>query len=276
MEPTLSVYSDVPAFYSDVRGHLEAREGEHALLLGFLSRLAQRPPAEAPFLARAHVGNETVGVAYLTALNLIVSRGIRRAAGPLAEALRDRGLEIPGIVGLKEDVEALTAAWGVPPTQKVEQMLYELRTVVWPTGIPGRMRAMTEADVDLVTDWILGFYRAALAHEPFSEAQARENAAARPAQGMTYMWEVAGAPVAMAALARPTEHGISVNSVYTPPEHRRHGYASALVAALSQEGLDRGKDFCVLYTDLSNPTSNAIYRKIGYTPISASQSVRFD
>lgn len=31
--------------------------------------------------------------------------------------------------------------------------------------------------------------------------------------------------------------------------------------------LEQGLSFCVLYTDLSNPTSNAIYLRIGYNPI---------
>jgi predicted GNAT family acetyltransferase len=39
------------------------------------------------------------------------------------------------------------------------------------------------------------------------------------------------------------------------------------VAALSDLLLRRGFEFCVLYTDLSNPTSNAIYTRIGYRPV---------
>ena len=71
----------------------------------------------------------------------------------------------------------------------------------------------------------------------------------------------------MAGSARPTKHAIAVNAVYTPPEWRRRGYATACVAALSSVLLHRGFDFCVLYTDLSNPTSNAIYTRIGYRPV---------
>jgi predicted GNAT family acetyltransferase len=156
----------------------------------------------------------------------------------------------------------------------VEQGLYRLDVVTPPSGVPGRMRPMTEADVPLVTAWILGFHHDALPFEPFSDAEARANAIARPAAGMTYLWEVDGVPVAMAALARPTRNGITVNAVYTPAGHRRRGYASALVAALSTEGLAR-RSFCVLYTDLANPTSNAIYQAVGYRPIARSKNVRF-
>jgi predicted GNAT family acetyltransferase len=61
-----------------------------------------------------------------------------------------------------------------------------------------------------------------------------------------------------------TRAGTRIGYVYTPPEARRRGYASALVAEVSQTMLERGCDFCVLYTDMSNPTSNGIYQTIGY------------
>ena len=68
----------------------------------------------------------------------------------------------------------------------------------------------------------------------------------------------------MAGSSRGTPNGATISAVYTPPEHRGNGYASACVAALSQWLLDDGKHFCTLYTDLSNPTSNKIYQNVGY------------
>ena len=82
-------------------------------------------------------------------------------------------------------------------------------------------------------------------------------------------------PVSMAGLSRPTTHGISINDVYTAPEFREKGYASSLVAHLSQYALDHGKEFCSLYTDLANPTSNSIYQKIGYYPVADVMDVHF-
>jgi hypothetical protein len=67
-----------------------------------------------------------------------------------------------------------------------------------------------------------------------------------------------------------------VNFVYTPPEFRGRGYASNLVAHLSQELLDEGRKFCFLFTDLANPVSNSIYQKIGYRPVSDSERWEFD
>jgi predicted GNAT family acetyltransferase len=60
---------------------------------------------------------------------------------------------------------------------------------------------------------------------------------------------------------------VRIGPVYTPPEQRRRGYAGACVGALSQLLLAEGRDFCVLYTDTSNPTSNHVYQMLGYQPI---------
>lgn len=79
----------------------------------------------------------------------------------------------------------------------------------------------------------------------------------------------------MAALARETWTGIAVNAVYTPPEERGRGYASACVAALSQHALDGGRDFCMLFTDATNATSNRIYERIGYRFVCDSEEWRF-
>jgi predicted GNAT family acetyltransferase len=82
-------------------------------------------------------------------------------------------------------------------------------------------------------------------------------------------------PVSLAGYGGPTRHGIRIGPVYTPPAERRRGYASACVAALSQQLLDRGRRFCFLFTDLANPTSNHIYQQIGYRPVSDVDEYRF-
>lgn len=71
----------------------------------------------------------------------------------------------------------------------------------------------------------------------------------------------------MAASVRPTRRAIAIGGVYTPPQWRGRGYATSCVAALSELLLGRGFEFCVLYTDLANPTSNGIYARIGYRPV---------
>jgi predicted GNAT family acetyltransferase len=71
----------------------------------------------------------------------------------------------------------------------------------------------------------------------------------------------------MVLKTRPTRHTISISGVYTPPSLRNRGYASAAVSALTRRLLESGYRNCNLFTDLSNPTSNAIYQRIGYIPV---------
>ncbi|MEM8907874.1 MAG: GNAT family N-acetyltransferase, partial [Bacteroidota bacterium] len=89
-----------------------------------------------------------------------------------------------------------------------------------------------------------------------------------------FVW-IDQAIVSMACIARPSNHGISINYVYTPPGYRGQGYATSLVAQLSQRMLDRSFAFCTLFTDANNPTSNRIYQKIGYYPIATFKQIDF-
>ena len=82
--------------------------------------------------------------------------------------------------------------------------------------------------------------------------------------GGFWLWEDRGDPVSLSGFSGPTPNGIRIGPVYTPPEHRKHGYATTLVADLSAWLLEHGHRACFLYTDLANPTSNRIYVEIGY------------
>jgi hypothetical protein len=94
--------------------------------------------------------------------------------------------------------------------------------------------------------------------------------------GGFWLWEDGGEIVSVSGWGGPTPNGIRIGPVYTPPELRGRGYATALVAELSQALLDGGRSFCFLFTDLANPTSNAIYERIGYVRVCESAMVSFD
>jgi predicted GNAT family acetyltransferase len=134
-------------------------------------------------------------------------------------------------------------------------------------GVPGRLRRATGADRELLTEWFVAFAAEALGENVNPQAAGRSVDAYLGTEGMgLYLWED-GRPVSIAGRSRPTPNGVTVNYVYTPPEHRNKGYASACVAALSQLLLEEGYRYCFLFTDLANPTSNKIYEAIGYEPV---------
>lgn len=130
---------------------------------------------------------------------------------------------------------------------------------------------------DVVARWLVAFGREAVPDdppiaEPLGVAERWINQVGRRG----YLWEVGGVPVSLVGAGGETPRGIRIGPVYTPPEHRGRGYASALTAAASQDQLDRGRRFVFLFTDLANPTSNKIYRAIGYEPVIDMDLLRFE
>ena len=89
-----------------------------------------------------------------------------------------------------------------------------------------------------------------------------------------WCWDDDG-PVAMARAA-PVVGGVArIGPVYTPPAHRRRGYATTCVEHLSRH-IEEREHVAILYTQLTNPTSNAIYARIGYEPVLEVLRYRFD
>jgi len=89
----------------------------------------------------------------------------------------------------------------------------------------------------------------------------------RIGDGLMTVWEVGGAPVSMVIRSRAQAGMVRVQNVYTPPDQRGKGYAGAATTAATRAALSAGATDVVLHTDLANPTSNALYQRLGYRPI---------
>lgn len=146
----------------------------------------------------------------------------------------------------------------------MSERIYACETVAPLTYAPGRLRPVTKDGEPLLSQWCVQFCLDARIEDETVYFKAR--LPSKIADGSLYIWEDNEA-VAMAGLERETSHGIAISWVYTPAHLRELGYATSCVAALTQRMLDSGKKFCCLYTDLSNPTSNSIYQKIGYRSV---------
>lgn len=144
-----------------------------------------------------------------------------------------------------------------------EMRSYRLDAVVPPAGVAGEPRLAGPEDRELVRRWTLDF----CADVDLPEDGAVAGVEARMGAGGLWLWTEGGTPVSMAGVL-PAAAGVSrVGPVYTPPEHRGHGFGSAVTARASRAALDRGARLCMLFTDLANPTSNAIYQRIGYRAV---------
>ncbi|NQU10443.1 GNAT family N-acetyltransferase [bacterium] len=260
-------------FQGRVWSLLLEREAENNLMIGVAGQLAtsDEPAAlgtdGAPRFWTVVDDGGVVAAAMVTPpYRLILTRMTAETGAFLATGLRRGGLTVPGVLGPKETAEPFVAAW-CRTDQSAARMdhalrIYQLDRVTPPPPVPGRMRPAGTADFDLVFGWSVAFTREAHLPVPPQAEQVRR----RLQTGEYVLWDDHG-PVAAAVAIGPTPSGIRIGGVYTPPEHRRHGYSTALVAALSQQLLDRGRRFCFLFADVANPTSNRIYQKIGYRPV---------
>jgi predicted GNAT family acetyltransferase len=156
------------------------------------------------------------------------------------------------------------------------QRIYRLTTLRQVEGVPGRARRATQRDRPLLLEWVRSFLAEAIPEGPPDVGPERiVDARLGEGRGGFTIWEDGG-PASLAGWGGTTPNGARIGPVYTPPEHRRRGYGSAVTAAVSAEQLASGHAFCFLYTDLANPTSNKIYTDLGYEPVCDSIDYAFE
>jgi predicted GNAT family acetyltransferase len=250
--------------------HLVSREAENNIILSLL--LAHRVGTSLPGdLVFAHLedADAVLGCAVLVPpRNLLLSSCASEVAAQLAIELFATGARLPGILGPTEAVEAFVVPWqqasGARMERIQEQGIYVLTKVTSPEDTRGQLRRALPEECDRIADWHVDFEREALPHEAPDPISMRAAVERRIERGDVFVWISDDRPVSTASRTRPTRHGIGINAVYTPDEYRRRGFATSLVAAMAQTLLDEGYHFCYLHTDLANPTSNALYRRIGF------------
>ena len=190
-------------------------------------------------------------------------------AAALARDLADAGHPVPGVNAAGQAAAAFADAWrdrtGDAATVHRRMRLFRLGRLVPPAPAPaGCARLAAGTDRDLVAEWFGAFAREVDDHPGHDH---RTDLDQRLGYGGVTVWEDGGVPVSVACLTRAVGGMARVGPVYTPPELRGRGYAGGATAAVTQAALDAGAREVVLYTDLANPTSNALYERLGYAPV---------
>lgn len=249
---------------------LLATEAENNLILGVAAAYHDVAETEqgSCYWATIEKGGAIVGCAFCTpphqlSLTVMPSEAVVLLAREVYGVYEQY---IPGVAGPVQETRQFAKSWQALTSDvghvQIELRVHKLTEVHMPPDKPeGTLRQSVQEEIDLITDWLTGFVS-----ETGIPRQPRELAHRMQASGKVYVWDD-GYPRCMVAAARETPRGACINAVYTPAVNRGLGYASAAVAALSQELLLQGKVFCCLYTDVANPITNSIYRKIGFVPI---------
>lgn len=262
-------------FLAATQAALEKNEAANNLMLGLALRMVKYPERirTQPYLATVQAGKQVVAAALMTppfGVNIFAQAATPQTAlKPIVQDLHTGEWCIPFVNGMSHASDAFAEMWqsvaGVNLKNTIHERIYQLDRVIAPRWPAGQFRMARAGDVDAVSAWIGAFHDEALPHDP--QINTRDWALTAIADGDAYVWEVNGKPASLARKSRATAHGQCIGPVYTPPEFRGRGYASAVTARLSQLILSSGKRFVMLFTDLSNPTSNSIYQQIGYRPV---------
>jgi predicted GNAT family acetyltransferase len=270
-------YDTAEKFLRAVGEILYREEALNCLIIGIIERLQLHPDYfgdKPPYLAAVYDGDNPVLAGTMTPpyglLVVPLDEGAEAGISALAADLISGGWPLPDVHGVTPYSRLFAATWADQTRGnyhcEMEQRIYKLIAVTPPENVPGRFLQAGTEHTRLVMDWWEAFEIEAIGSEPDQE-RLEWTANRRIQAGDWYLWEDGGEIGSMCLKTRPTRTGCSVSGVYTPPEKRGRGYASACVAALSQKLLDDGFAFTSLFTDLSNPTSNSIYQRIGYRPL---------
>jgi uncharacterized protein len=277
---------DVQTFLSRVGDFLAEREAEHNLILGICSSVSRGFDygEDPPYLGHVEHNGRVVMAAVRTppfgpVLSLVDNAD---ALDLIAEDLKVVYDHLPGVLGPTDAAQSFVAWWEskVGQTRRLlrQERIYRCAELVAAPEVPGRMRMAGEDDKELLLEWMNAFNAEALPEEAAELKINQEHFIRRrfsdPDAGF-YLW-IDDEPVSLAGYGGRTPNGSRVAPVYTPPRLRRRGYATALVGQLTKRLLEEGRQYCFLFTDLSNPTSNSIYQKVGYQPVMDVDQYAFD
>ena len=276
------MYKDVNEFSLKAEPILVQKEDVNSLFLGVLQGI-KSGQYKNPLMATIEEEDRVAALFQMTPphpLNIIFfdENLSEECLDLLIRNLLDLKIELPTIISLKPWAYRFANKWetktGMATKLVMDQGLYRLDCVDETLEkSPGTWRFAEEKDCHLIEGWYYLFAEEAGVPIPSTNAS-KENVAKMVDKREVFLWEEDGVVVSMMKKSRPTKHGVTVGLVYTPKDKRRKGYARTLVAAISKELL-KDYNFCTLYTDMMNPTSNKIYKEIGYVKIVDSVQLGF-
>lgn len=266
---------DVDDFLARAGDFLRSRPALHNTPLTVTERLrtlgADAYGPEVTIFGRLESGGKVGAIFYrLPTLRLSLTPLSPEQADTLAAHLAGLGHTLSGVTAEHDTATAFAEAWqrhtNAAPTLRQRLHLYRLGTLTPPEPRPGgRGRAVGEQDREQLIR-LCGEFVDTVGEVPAVDAASW--AGSRFADRHFTFWETPdGTPVSMAAVTSMVAGMVRVDPVYTPAHLRGRGYAAAVTVEVSRTALAAGATDVVLYTDPANPTSNALYQRIGYVPV---------
>tara|TARA_B100000959_G_scaffold266559_1_gene309100 strand:+ start:342 stop:1235 length:894 start_codon:yes stop_codon:yes gene_type:complete len=198
---------------------------------------------------------------------LILSTGEIRACPVLAAYLSQQGIRLHGVSGPDPVSDSFATSWAEMSEGEVRQVgklscyLIDV-SMELPTNVEGWFRKADAQEGELVREWAIDF--AAESPHPMEPRQSSQLGERMLGENDLYVWEENQEVVAMGGFGRETPNGLIINLVYVPRNRRGRGFAGALTLGLVREALERGKEFCCLYSDFRSSVRRNLYERIGF------------
>ncbi|MGW2031528.1 GNAT family N-acetyltransferase [Streptomyces sp. NPDC001761] len=276
---------DVDEFLARAGDFLRSRPALHNTPLTDIETLRKRHAAghdaDASVFGRLESGGEVHAIFYLTPQGRL---GLTPLSAGQADALAARlaglGHSPAKVIADHDTAGAFAGAWqrhtSAVPVPFWRTHLYRLGTLTPPPRPEGRGRSTGERDREQVVRWCREFCVDVGEQSSIDLIDAGAWDESRFGDRHFTFWEAPdGTPVSMAAATSIVGGMVRVDPVYTPAHLRGRGYAGAVTAETSRAALAAGATDVVLFTDPDNPTSNALYQRIGYVRIADFAGYRF-
>lgn len=278
----ITISNDPHLFCEKYQFFLAEKEVQNCLFLTLLERLKKNPRIFGTELRFFYIESENrIALAMQTVPhNIILGFPFPQDfIGDFIDFLEAKPIEFPGIFGEISVISSFADQYqqktNLVLDVKVRERVFKLERVDKNVRmVPNTsLRQATISDSDLVISWMYKFNREAShmhGDQSLQEFTAEQKPVIEEAINNNEFYLLKNdqnTPLSMARSPGSMLNGKLVNYVYTPMEMRKKGYATAVVAKLSQTILNDGYKYCALFTDVSNPTSNSIYQKIGYRKV---------
>ncbi|MFC8832984.1 GNAT family N-acetyltransferase [Streptomyces griseoincarnatus] len=273
--------TDVEDFLARAGAFLRSRPALHTTPLTDVEKL-RLPGAGDRVLGRLETEGEVRAVCYLTPRGRLGLTPLNADdADALAARLSALGHTPAQVVADQDTAGVFASAWqghtGATPKLFWHTHLYRLGALTPPRPHPeGRAHLAGAEDRELVVRRCREFCVEVGEQPSIDLIDAGSWDRSRFGDRHFTFWRTPdGTPVSMAAVTSVTGGMVRVDPVHTPPRFRGHGYAGAVTAAVSRAALRAGATDVVLFADPANPTSNALYQRLGYVRLTDCAGYRF-
>lgn len=259
--------------------YLGKKELENNLILGIINNIEEKSKENTSHNYISVSENDNIeAVSISTSPRIIISGDDQSnsAIRLICDYYKETGHSMSGVIGEKNLSKLFADYTELKIFKERGLMVHELVQVNELPLSKGSFEKVNHEDAELITDHRLTFETETLEFSRSVRDELLKDTLNKIGKENLFCWKIKGKIVSIAAIMRNTNNIGIIGLVYTPKEYRGNGYATNIVTKLSELILKRGLSKCGLFTDISNPASNHIYKKIGYEPKSEFADIYFE